>query len=71
MRRKGISADFDLQERSFSTQLERCLKMGVKFAVFLGEKEIREGVIRLKDLQTREERYMTLDEAAGTIKQKT
>ncbi len=71
LRRKGISADFDLQERSFSTQLERCLKMGVKFAVFLGEKEIREGVIRLKDLQTREERHMTLDEAAGTIKQKT
>lgn len=59
LRKKGISAEFDMQKRKFAKQLEKASKIANK-AVIIGEDEIKGGYYTVKDLttgvQTREEK---------------
>ncbi len=51
LRRKGYGADFDMQSRKFNKQLEKAGKIS-KFACILGEDEIENNYITLKNLET-------------------
>ena len=42
-------------------------KIGVPFAVFIGEDEVREGLLSVKDMQTGEQVKLSPDEAAAHI----
>ena len=53
LRRKGISVDFDLQNKKFSRQLEKAIKIEAKYAIILGEDEIKENKITIKNLGTK------------------
>ncbi len=59
LRKKGFSAEFDMQKRKFAKQLEKASKIANK-AVIIGEDEIKGGYYTVKDLttgvQTREEK---------------
>ena len=59
LRKKGFSAEFDMQKRKFAKQLEKASKIANK-AVIIGEDEIKGGYYTIKDLttgvQTREEK---------------
>ena len=59
LRKKGFSAEFDMQKRKFAKQLEKASKVANK-AVIIGEDEIKGGYYTVKDLttgvQTREEK---------------
>jgi len=60
LRNKGYSADLDFQNRKFSKQLEKAGKIA-KFAVILGEDEIKGGFYTLKNLESgRQEKVTTL-----------
>ena len=56
LREKAISADFDLSNRKFNKQIEKASKIGAKFAVILGENEIKTGTLTVKNLQTGEQK---------------
>jgi len=51
LRKKGYSADFDLQSRKFAKQLEKAARISNK-AVIIGEDEIEKGYYTVKDLST-------------------
>ena len=53
LRRGGISAIYDVDERSFKAQMKAAGKGGHKFAVIIGEDEIERGVVQLKDLEAK------------------
>ena len=62
LRNKGISAEFDLTNKKFVKQLEKASKVA-KYAVILGEDEINNGVLTVKNLETSEQKTLPKNEA--------
>ncbi len=52
----------DVMERSVKKQLSYANDISADYAVIVGEKELKEGKIAVKDLRTQEQSVMTLDE---------
>jgi len=50
LRAKSISCDLDYSGRSLKAQLRVAQKRGAKFVVILGEEELREGAVLIKDM---------------------
>lgn len=55
MRNQGISADFDFTNKKFGKQLEKASKVA-EFAVILGEDEIKNNTVSVKNLTTSEQK---------------
>ena len=51
LRDNNLIVDFDMQKRKFSKQLEKASKVA-KYAIILGEDEIKEGFYSVKNLET-------------------
>ncbi len=54
LRDNNLVVDFDMQKRKFSKQLEKASKVA-KYALILGEDEIKEGFYSVKNLETGEQ----------------
>ena len=54
LRDNNLIVDFDMQKRKFSKQLEKASKVA-KYAIILGEDEIKEGFYSVKNLETGEQ----------------
>lgn len=61
LRQKGFSAEFDYNSRKFAKQLEKASKIS-KFAIILGEDEIKNNYLTVKDLSSGEQTKTTLIE---------
>ncbi len=58
LRRKGVSAETDLMDRSVKAQMKYADKIGAKYVVVIGDDEIAKGVVSVKNMAdgTTEER---------------
>jgi len=65
----GINCDVDLMQRGISKNLEYAGKQGVRFAVIIGEREVLEGVLTLRDLESGKEEKLFASEAVKRLKQ--
>lgn len=54
LRNKGLNVEFDLANKKFTKQLEKAAKVA-KFALILGEDEINNGKVSVKNLETSEQ----------------
>lgn len=61
MRNQGLSADFDFTNKKFGKQLEKASKVA-EFAVILGEDEIKNNTVSVKNLSTSEQKTVTKNE---------
>ncbi|MDD3014277.1 MAG: histidine--tRNA ligase [Candidatus Gastranaerophilales bacterium] len=50
LRISGICTDYDLGNRGFSKQLDKAAKSGAKYALIIGEEELKTGNLTLKNL---------------------
>lgn len=57
LRSQGISTDFDMTNKKFTKQLEKASKVA-KFAVILGEDEIKNNKVSIKNLSTSEQKIV-------------
>ncbi len=55
VRKLGFSADLDFSGRKFSKQLEKASKSGAKYALILGEEELRTNTFTVKNLVSGEQ----------------
>ncbi|MFH1229074.1 MAG: histidine--tRNA ligase [Candidatus Aenigmatarchaeota archaeon] len=55
LRQKSIAVDYDLRSRSLSKQLEYASALGIPFAAIVGEKELKEDSVTLRDMKTGKE----------------
>lgn len=55
IRKQGISVDLDLSGRKFGKQLDKASKIGAKFALIIGEEELKTNMFTLKNLATGEQ----------------
>ena len=58
LRAKGISAEFDLTNKKFVKQLEKASKVA-KYALILGEDELKLNQVTIKDLDTAEQKTIS------------
>lgn len=67
LRSKNISVEFDLSNKKFNKQLEKAAKCA-NFAIFLGEDELKNNYITLKNLLTATQTTTTKEELLNMIK---
>ena len=68
LRAAGLKADMDHTGRSLKAQFKYANKLNAPICATLGDDEIANGVVKLKHMQTREERTVPMAEAAETIR---
>jgi histidyl-tRNA synthetase len=68
LRSEGISVEFDIMGRKMVKALEDADKRKADYAVIVGERELKEGAVVLKNLASREQITVTISELAQKIK---
>lgn len=67
LRSEGISCEFDFTNKKFGKQFEKASKLA-KFAVILGEDELKNNVISVKNLETSEQKTVSRTEALELLR---
>jgi len=68
LRREGIACELDPRGGKFKAQFKQAERVGARYAVVLGENEVRSGEAKLKDMQSREETPVALDALAARLR---
>jgi histidyl-tRNA synthetase len=69
-RKAGLRADMDHQLRSLKAQFKYADKLGARYMAVLGDEELDRGVVKLRDMNTKEEWEVPLAAAPETIKKR-
>ena len=67
LRGSGIRVQLYGEQKKFKQKMSYADKIGVPYAIFLGEDEIAEGKCSVKDMRSGEQQLMTAEEAAAMI----
>ena len=62
LREKSVAVDYDLRFRTLSKQLEYVNSLGIPFAAIVGEKELKENSVKLRDMKTGREELVKFEE---------
>jgi len=62
LRNNSVSADFDLRLRSLSKQLDYINSLGIPNAIIVGEKELKNNSVKLRNMNTGEEKLLKIDD---------
>jgi histidyl-tRNA synthetase len=68
VRKAGIAAEIDYAGKSMKAQMRSADREKAKFTVIIGEDELNENRVKVRNMQTREETDLPLCEAAARIK---
>ena len=67
LRKAGIPTEVDLNRKKFKKILAYANKIGVKYAVLVGERDLEEGNVTIKNMETGEQGQIPVDEVATFI----
>ncbi len=67
LRTKSIRVAVDSTGRKLDAQIRSAVKSGVRYAIFIGEKELKNDKFKLKDLETGDERELAIPQIASTL----
>lgn len=68
LREAGIKADFDLNQRGLSKNLQYANSLGIPYAVIIGENELKEKKVLLRDMKTGDQQLLALKELIKRLK---
>ncbi|MFH0978360.1 MAG: histidine--tRNA ligase [Candidatus Woesearchaeota archaeon] len=68
LRANGIRTDVDLSGRGPSKNLQYANSLGIPFVAIIGEEELREKKVKLKNMQSGEEKLLGIDDCVKAIK---
>lgn len=68
-RLKGISADMDYLMRKMKAQMKSADRLQAKFVVIIGETELEEGVVVVKQMETGNQEKVEINEIVNYLKQ--
>jgi histidyl-tRNA synthetase len=71
LRESGLATDVDLMRRSIGKSFKYADSMGAKFAVVVGQRELDQGSISVRDMRSGEQRLVSLDEVVGHLLEET
>lgn len=67
LRQAGVRAQLYTEQKKFKQKMTYADRLGVPFAAFLGEDEIAQGKVSLKDMRSGEQKLLDVDEAAEAV----
>ena len=67
LRAKGLDISVDSTDRKLDAKIKSAAKAGTKFAIFIGEQELKTGNFKLKNLESGEEKELALDDLVAEI----
>ncbi|GAA4665644.1 histidine--tRNA ligase [Streptomyces chumphonensis] len=70
LRRAGVAADFAYGGRGLKNAMKSAGRSGARYALVLGERDLAEGVVQLKDLHSGEQAPVALSSAVAEIRAK-
>lgn len=70
LRRLGVAADFAFGSRGLKGAMKSANRSGARFTVVAGERDLAEGVVQLKDMESGEQQAVALDALVGEIQRK-
>jgi len=70
LRIAGVSCDFDYSDGSLKSKLNEANKIGVKFAIIIGDDEINKGKLAVKLMQESKQEEVEIDGVVNYIKSK-
>ena len=68
LRDANVKAEFDHVGKSFKAQFKYADKLGARFVAILGDSEIEQGIVKLKNMEKGEELTVSLSEFVATVK---
>jgi len=68
LRNEGISTDFALSKKGMSKNLQYANTLGIPYVVIIGEKEITQNKVLLRDMQTGDQQLLTVKEVIKKLK---
>jgi histidyl-tRNA synthetase len=70
LRRKGISAEVDMESRSLRSQMKTANKLDAKYVIMVGEDEIEKGVVTLRDMRDGQQETVDAQMVSSRIEDK-
>jgi len=67
LREAGISAETDYQRRSLKGQMKLADRLGSRVTLMIGEDELAQGVVTLRDMLTKEQRTVAMDDVVRAV----
>lgn len=67
LRQKNFTAIMDFAGRSMKAQMKQAAKFGAKFALIIGEDEVKDKTVTVKNLETSEQETISVDEVVTKI----
>jgi histidyl-tRNA synthetase len=67
IRNSGLSADLDYSNGSLKSQMRIANKIGARYTVIIGEEELSKDMVTLRNMQTKEQKKVKLDEIEKVI----
>jgi histidyl-tRNA synthetase len=67
LRQKGLNLAVDASGRKLDAQIKSAVKSGVRYAIFIGDKELQANQFKLRDLEKGEEKDLSLDQIASSL----
>lgn len=68
LRKVGINADIDIMGRGISKNLNYVNAMGIPFAVFVGEEELKQKKVKMKDMRSGKEELLSVVDVCVKLK---
>jgi histidyl-tRNA synthetase len=67
LRQAGVRTQIHAEQKKFKQKLSYADKLGIPYVLLLGEDEIAQGKVALKDLSTGQQSLLTIQEAAEQV----
>ncbi|MET9646151.1 histidine--tRNA ligase [Streptomyces syringium] len=68
LRRAGVATDFAFGGKGLKNAMKSANRSGARFALVAGERDLAEGVVQLKDLQSGEQKAVALDAVVAELR---
>ncbi|MFF2962715.1 histidine--tRNA ligase [Streptomyces sp. NPDC057963] len=70
LRREGVAADFAYGNRGLKGAMKSANRSGARFTIVAGERDLAEGAVQLKDMESGEQTAVSLADVARTIRER-
>ncbi len=68
LRKNGIAADTDYENKSLKGAMRRANDLGAKFTLIIGDNELKNNVVTLKDMASGEQKEVSFENITGELK---
>ncbi|MFB7916988.1 histidine--tRNA ligase [Streptomyces sp. NPDC056061] len=70
LRREGVAADFAYGNRGLKGAMKSANRSGARFTIVAGERDLAEGVVQLKDMESGEQTAVPLSDVTATVRER-